>query len=212
MIKMAYLVLVRHGLSEFNKKGLWTGWTDVPLVEEGFEQARKTGKELSSIKFDFAYSADLIRATQTLEEIEKEIGQNLPIIKDAALRERNYGIYTKKNKWQIKEEVGEEVFQKIRRSWDYPIENGENLKQVYERIVPYFEREIIPKLKSGKNVIATTSGNPFRALVKYFENIPDDKIGDLEVGTGEAYVYRIDSAGKVISKEIRGENPMKGKV
>ena len=209
---MAYLVLVRHGLSEYNKKGLWTGWTDIPLAPEGFEQARNTGETLRDIKFDYAYSSDQIRSIQTLEEIEKTIHQDIPITQIAAIKERNYGDYTKKNKWQIKEEVGEEEFQKIRRSWDYPPPNGESLKMVYERAVPYFKDEIEPKLEDGKNVIIASSGNALRALVKYLENIPDDKIGDLEIGTGEAYVYQIDESGKTISKEIRGKNPMAGKV
>ena len=133
-------------------------------------------------------------------------------IEDPALNERNYGIYTGKNKWQIKEHVGEEEFQKIRRSWDYPIENGESLKQVYQREIPYYLEEIEPKLKQGKNVIMVSSGNGIRALVKYLENIPDAKISELEVGTGEAIVYQIDQDGKVIGKEVKGTNHNAGKV
>src|SRR3989344_8221621 len=193
---MSYLVLVRHGKSEWNEKGLWTGWRDIPLVESGFAEAKKTGEALKDIHFDYAYTSALIRAKQTLDEILKVINQTPPIVEDKALNERNYGDYTEKNKWQIKEEVGEEEFQKIRRSWDYPPPNGESLKMVYERAVPYFKDEIEPKLEDGKNVIIASSGNALRALVKYLENIPDDKIGDLEIGTGEAYVYQIDESGK----------------
>lgn len=209
---MAYLVLVRHGLSEYNKLGLWTGWTDVPLAPEGFEQARKTAEELRDINFDYCYSAPLIRSVQTLDEIKKVLNINLQTIQEKALNERNYGIYTGKNKWQIKEQVGEEEFQKIRRSWDYPIPEGESLKQVYEREIPYYQEEIEPKVKDGKSVIIASSGNDLRALVKYLENIPDGEIGQLEIGTGEAIVYQIDEKGKVISKELRGKNPNTGKV
>lgn len=209
---MSYLVLVRHGLSDYNKQGLWTGWDNPPLVKEGIEQAQKTGKQLKDIHFNYAYSSDQVRSVQTLEEILKTIGQDVPIIQNEQIRERNYGVYTKKNKWDVKKELGSEEFQKLRRSWDYPIPEGESLKQVYEREIPYYQTEIEPKLKEGKNIIIGSSGNALRAIVKYLENIPDDKIASLEIGTGEAYVYKMDENGKMVNKEIRGENPMKGKV
>lgn len=209
---MSYLVLVRHGLSDYNKQGLWTGWDNPSLCAEGFEQAKKTGEELRDIKFDYAYSSDQVRSLQTLGEILKTTGQNVQITQSEHLRERNYGIYTRKNKWDIQKELGEEEFQKLRRSWDYPISQGESLKQVYEREIPYYKAEIEPKLLAGKNVIIASSGNALRALAKFLEDIPDEKISEIEIGTGEAYVYKIDSDGKTISKEIRGENPMKGRV
>ena len=209
---MAYLVLVRHGLSDYNKQGLWTGWDNPPLIEEGVEQVRKTASELSDIHFDYAYSADQVRSVQTLEEIFKIIGQTVTIVQNEHIRERNYGIYTKKNKWEVQKELGEEEFHKLRRAWDYPIPQGESLTQVYAREIPYFKNEIEPKLREGKNVIIASSGNALRAIVKYIEKIPDDKISDLEIGTGEAYVYKIDSDGQMVSKQVRGENPMKGKV
>lgn len=210
---MSYLVLVRHGLSEYNKKGLWCGWIDPNLAPEGMEEARRAGEALRDIKFDFAYTSILRRAQQTLDEVKKITGQaNIPTIIAWELNERNYGEYTNKNKWQVKEEVGEQAFAKIRRSWDYPIPSGESLKQVYERSAPYFKKEIEPKLVEGKNAIIASSGNSLRALIKYIENISDEDIGRLEIGTGEAYVYSYDAHGKVIHKEIRAANDMKGKV
>ncbi len=209
---MAKLVLVRHGKSEWNEKGLWTGWRDIPLNQVGFDEAKRTGESLSDITFDVSYTSALTRAKQTLQEILKVIGQNPATIENQALNERDYGDYTEKNKWQVKEEVGEKEFQKIRRSWDYPPPNGESLKMVYDRAVPYFQEEIEPKLKEGKNILIAAHGNSLRALVKYLENIPDENIATLEIGTGEAYVYDIDQNGKVTSKEIRGENVNKGKV
>ncbi len=209
---MATLVLVRHGLSEYNKKGLWTGWTDVPLAPEGFEQAQKTAEELKDITFDYCYSSPLIRSIQTLDEIKKTLDITLPTIQNEALNERNYGIYTGKNKWQVKDQLGEEEFQKLRRSWDYPIPEGESLKQVYEREIPYYQEEIEPKLKQRKNILIVSSGNDLRALAKYLENIPDEEIGNLEIGTGETYVYQMDEQAKVVSKEIRNKNEMAGKV
>src|SRR5687768_14008251 len=125
---MAYLVLVRHGTSEWNAKGLWTGWTDIGLAEAGREEARKTAESLKDIHFDYAYTSDLSRAKQTLDEVLTIIGQNPPITADSALKEKNYGIYTGKNKWDIQKEAGDETFLKIRRSWDYVIPEGESLK------------------------------------------------------------------------------------
>jgi len=209
---MSFLVLVRHGLSDYNKKGLWTGWDNPPLNPEGFNEAKKTGEQLSDIRFDYSYSSDQIRSVQTLQEILKTTNQIVPITQNEAIRERNYGIYTRKNKWEVQKELGEEEFKKLRRGWDYPIPNGESLKQVYEREIPYFKAEIEPKLQEGKNVIIASSGNALHALVKFLENISDKQISEVEIGTGEAYVYEIDSNGKVISKQIRGENPNKGKV
>jgi 2,3-bisphosphoglycerate-dependent phosphoglycerate mutase len=203
---MAYLVLVRHGESEWNAKGLWTGWTDVSLSENGHEEAKKAGEVLKDIHPDVAYTSALKRAQQTLDEIQKVIGSNLIPTADKSLNERSYGDYTGKNKWEIKEQVGEEEFQRIRRSWDYPPPNGESLKMVYDRVLPYYQTEIEPKLKEGKNIIIAAHGNSLRALIKYLENISDEEIPTLELATGGVYVYQIDPQGKVTDKQIRGAN------
>lgn len=209
---MAKLVLVRHGQSQWNEKGLWQGWKDIDLTEKGIEQAKETGKQLTGIHFDYAYSSPLIRAAKTLDEILKVLGQSdLPVTKDKAIIEKHYGIYAGKNKWQVKEEMGEEEFQKLRRAWDYPTPEGESMKQVYQRFIPYYETEILPKLKQGKNVIIASHGNTLRTLVKYLDNISEDEIAKLEFGIGEAYVYEIDETGKVVNKEIRNKNPLAGK-
>lgn len=207
---MAYLALVRHGLSTYNQKGLWTGWEDPPLAEEGKEEARKAADSVKDIKFDVAFTSPLIRAKETLSIILSEINQaKLPVFEDKALNERNYGIYTGRNKWEIKEQIGEKEFQKLRRGWDYPIQKGESLKQVYERVVPYYKVEVLPKLKEGKNVLVSSSGNAIRALVKYLERISDEQIPNVEISTGEVYLYAIDPNGKIIKKEIRASNPQK---
>jgi 2,3-bisphosphoglycerate-dependent phosphoglycerate mutase len=209
---MAKLVLVRHGISEYNAKGLWCGWADPPLTEQGFEDAKKAGQELKDIHFDIAYVADLIRARQTLDEVLKKIHQeDIKVIEAPEIKERGYGIYTGKNKWEVKEEVGEEQFQVIRRSWDYQIPEGESLKQVNERIWKYYQNQILPHLKEGKNILLSSSGNAFRALIKSLENLSEDEIAKLEFGIGEAYVYEIDKEGNVVSKEIRNKNPLAGK-
>jgi 2,3-bisphosphoglycerate-dependent phosphoglycerate mutase len=202
---MAYLVLVRHGESEWNAQGLWTGWTDISLSEKGHEEARKAGELLKDISFDLAYTSALKRAKETLVEIQKISGQtDIPTTEDKALNERNYGDLTGKNKWEVKAQVGDEEFLKLRRSWDYPPPNGESLKMVYERVIPYYEHEILPNLRADKNIIVAAHGNSLRALIKYLDNISDEEIPSLELATGGIYVYQIDNEGKVTSKEIRG--------
>lgn len=209
---MAKLVLVRHGQSQWNEKGLWQGWMDIDLTEKGIEQAKETGRQLEGIKFNYAYSSPLMRAFKTLDEILKTLNQSdLKVIKDKALTEKHYGIYAGKNKWEVKEKVGEEEFQKIRRSWDYQTPEGESMKQVYERLIPYYESEILPKLKEGKNVIIASHGNTLRCLVKYLDNLSNDEVASFEFGIGEGYVYDIDESGKVTNKEIRNKNPLAGK-
>lgn len=201
---MAYLVLVRHGESEWNKAGLWTGWTDIGLSEKGREEAKRAGQNLQDVEFDLAFTSPLIRAKETLEIIKKELGiENLPTEANTALDERHYGIYTGKNKWQLKEKLGEEKFLKIRRGWDVPIPGGETLKDVYQRVVPFYEQHILPELNTGKNVLISAHGNSLRALVKFLENISDEDIPNLEISTGEIYIYQIDNNGKIISKKIK---------
>lgn len=203
---MPYLVLVRHGKSEWNEKGLWTGFTDIPLSESGRNEAKKTATAIKGLPIDLAYTSPLSRAKETLSIIMNTLGQSAPVKENFALNERDYGVYTGKNKWEVKEQVGSDEFKKIRRSFNHSIPKGESLKMVYERVAPYFEKEILPKIKDGKNILVSAHGNSIRALVKYLENISDEKIADVEIKTGEAWVYQISTNGKVVSKEIRARN------
>ncbi|MBI2612626.1 2,3-bisphosphoglycerate-dependent phosphoglycerate mutase [Candidatus Kaiserbacteria bacterium] len=209
---MAHLLLVRHAKSKWNATGQWTGWTDIELSEEGVVEAKRAGEALRDIEIHKAYASDLKRATQTLDHIKVTLGKEIETETDPALRERSYGIYTGKNKWEVKEQVGDAEFKKIRRSWDHPIPEGESLKDVYTRVVPYFEKHILPDLKMGKNVLVSAHGNSLRALMKKLDNISDEAICDLEVGTGEIHCYSFDKEGKVTGKEIRAANPDKLKV
>ena len=194
---MAKLILVRHGESEWNAKGLWTGLTDIGLSEKGKEEAREAAKSLKNIRIDLAYTSVLIRANQTLEEIRKIVGlDNIIIVKDKALNEKDYGVFTGKNKWEVQKEYGEEKFRQIRRGWSYQIPNGESLKDVYNRTIPYYQKEILPKLKEGKNVLIVAHGNSLRALVKYLESISDKDVENLELATGEIYNYDPDHFNK----------------
>jgi 2,3-bisphosphoglycerate-dependent phosphoglycerate mutase len=202
---MSYLILVRHGESIWNAKGIWTGWTDIGLSKKGIEEAKTAGDLIKDLPINTAFTSDLIRAKQTLDEILKIIPKkNIPVIVSPELKERNYGDLTGKNKWKIKKEYGEEQFLKIRRGWDVPIANGESLKDVYSRVLPYYKEHILPLIQQGKNVLISAHGNSLRALIKYLENIADNEISNLEFGTGTVYVYQLDNQGKIISKEILG--------
>jgi 2,3-bisphosphoglycerate-dependent phosphoglycerate mutase len=201
---MTYLALIRHGESEWNAKSLWTGWTDVELTEKGRGQARDTGSLLKDIKFDICFISKLKRAKSTWDEIRMQIhAEEIATIEDKALNERDYGDLTGKNKWKIKEEYGEEQFQKWRRSWDIRPPNGESLEDVFDRVIPYYKIKILPELRNGKNVIVVAHGNSLRALIKYLENIPDGEIAEVEIGFSEAYVYEFDREGKIVGKEVR---------
>ena len=201
---MANLILIRHGESEWNQKGLWTGWMDIKLSEKGKEESRNAGEKLKGFSIDIAYTSPLIRAKQTLTEIKNVLGlTNLQIFENKALNERNYGIYTGKNKWQIKKEVGKTKFKQIRRGWNSPIGEGETLKDVYNRVVPYYKTEILPKLKEGKNILILAHGNSLRALVKYLENMSEGEVENLEIATGEIYIYSLNEQGTIFSKEVK---------
>jgi len=201
---MTRLILVRHGESEWNAKGMWTGLIDIQLSEKGKQESRLAARALKDIKIDIAYTSPLIRAKQTLDEIISVLNYpKLETIENKALSERDYGELTGKNKWEIEKEVGEEMFLKIRRGWNTPIKNGETLKDVYNRVISYYQSEVLPKLKIGKNVLIVAHGNSLRALVKYLENISDHGVENLEIATGEIYIYKIGDNGQIESKEKR---------
>lgn len=204
---MAYLVLVRHGQSEWNLLGQWTGLTDVSLTDQGRTEARQAGTLLESIDLHRAYTSKLQRAKHTLDEIVTHLGKHdLERSEHTELNERDYGHLTGKNKWQVKEEHGEEQFMKWRRSWDHPIPGGETLKDVAGRVLPFYEQHILDDLKAGKNVIVAAHGNSLRALMKHLEEITDDQAHTVEIGTGEIHMYEIDDSGKVLQKEVLSKN------
>lgn len=203
---MAYLVLVRHGQSEWNALGLWTGQEDVALTEDGKVEARKAAEHLRDLTLHKAHTSSLGRAQQTLEEIKSALEHTeLETTRHNALDERHYGDYQAKNKWEIKEQLGEEEFTKLRRNWNHPVPNGETLKDVSERVLPYYEEHILQDLRQGKNIIVAAHGNSLRALMKHLEEVADDDVHQVEIGTGEVVVYEINEDGSVISKEIRSK-------
>jgi len=203
---MAYLVLVRHGQSEWNALGLWTGQEDVSLTEQGKAEARKAAEHLRNITLHKAHTSSLSRTHQTLEEIKSALSHtDLETVQDKALDERHYGDYQAKNKWEIKEQIGDEAFTKLRRTWDHPVPNGETLKDVHARVLPYYEEHILEDLKAGKNIIVAAHGNSLRALMKHLDEVDDDHVHELEIGTGEVVMYEISEDGSVVEKLVLNE-------
>lgn len=206
---MGRLLIARHGESEWNATGRWTGTTDVHLSPKGFKEAAMFGQALKEldVKIDVAYCSEQIRSRETLEGMLDAAQQfDVDIITDSAINERDYGKYTGQNKWQVKDLVGEEAFNKIRRGWDEPVPGGETLKMVYKRAVPFYLQTILPLLKDGKNVLIVAHGNSIRALVKYLESISDEAITNLEMSFGEILIYDVDDEGlKAASKTVKIE-------
>ena len=193
------LVLVRHGQSEWNKKNLFTGWKDPGLTDLGVEEAIQAGNILKEkeINFDVMFTSDLLRAQETGRLILEQMNQSeISIIKDQRLNERNYGDLAGLNKDDAREKWGAEQVRIWRRSFDVPPPGGESLKNTAERVLPYFELEIIPKIKEGLNVLVAAHGNSLRALVMELENISQDEIVKLEIATGDPLTYEC-TEGKI---------------
>ena len=186
------LVLVRHGQSEWNAKNLFTGWKDPKLTDLGTQEAIKAGKllETRDLKFDLMFTSDLFRAQETGRLILEQINQkDIETIQDQSLNERNYGDLAGLNKDEAREKWGEEQVHIWRRSFDVPPPGGESLKNTAERVLPYFEREIMPKVKKGLNILVAAHGNSLRALVMHLENISSEEIVKLEIATGDPLTY-----------------------
>ena len=186
------LVLVRHGQSEWNAKNLFTGWKDPKLTDLGIQEAIKAGEllETRNLKFDLMFTSDLFRAQETGRLILEQINQkNIEVIKDQSLNERNYGDLAGLNKDEAREKWGEEQVHIWRRSFDVPPPGGESLKNTAERVLPYFEREIMPNVKKGLNILVAAHGNSLRALVMHLKNISSEEIVKLEIATGDPLIY-----------------------
>jgi len=203
--KMGKFVLARHHESEWNKLGKWTGMTEVHLSDDGFKGAKKMGELIQDFHFDYIFTSSQIRAKETLSSMMETMSINQDVLIESSmnLNERDYGIYTGKNKWEMEKILGEEKFTNIRRGWDYPIEGGESLKMVYERSIPFFLTRILPLIKEGKNVLVVCHGNSSRAMIKYIENISDNDIANIEMPFGSVLIYDLDEKGHIIDKEIR---------
>ena len=189
--KNNFLVLVRHGQSEWNEKNLFTGWKNPTLTEQGVEEARKAGLKIKSINLDFDlhFTSELLRAQITGEIIQREIDQQIKTIKNIALNERDYGDLSGLNKDEARKKWGEKQVHLWRRSYDTPPPGGESLKDTSDRVIPYFKKTIKPELEMKKNILITAHGNSLRALIKNIEDITAADIVKLEIATGEPIIY-----------------------
>ena len=201
---MSKLILIRHGQSEWNKLNLFTGWKNPGLTKKGEKEATDAGKLLreKGIIFDIAFTSALKRAQDTLTIILNEIDQtSLKIIKDQSLNERDYGDLSGLNKDEARKKWGEDKVHQWRRSYDIPPPGGESLKNTADRVVPYYESNIVPKINEGLNILITAHGNSLRSLVMHIDNISPEDIVKLEIGTGVPLIYETES-----SKNIRKVN------
>lgn len=166
--------------------------------------AERMAEVIKDINIDRAFTSELIRAKKTLNIILKASGiVTVPIESDSGLNERDYGDYTGKKKWEMKDVMGEERFNCVRRAWDCPVPNGETLRTVHERVVPYYRETVLPCLLKGENVLLVAHTNSIRALIKYIESISNDDIRKTEMPFGTFFIYSVDEEGKVVEKEVR---------
>jgi 2,3-bisphosphoglycerate-dependent phosphoglycerate mutase len=217
---MYKIVLVRHGESVWNKENKFTGWTDVDLSEKGKQEAQAAGQLLKkeNFTFDLAYTSVLKRAVKTLWSILDEMDlQWIEVIRNWKLNERHYGALQGLNKAETAAKYGEDKVKIWRRSYDIPpmsldkkddrypgndirystlsdteLPLTECLKDTVARVVPYWEKVIIPSIKSGRKIIIAAHGNSLRALVKHLDKIDDAEIVNLNIPTAMPLVYELD--------------------
>jgi 2,3-bisphosphoglycerate-dependent phosphoglycerate mutase len=210
---------LRHGNSDWNQKNLFTGWVDVRLSEQGVTEANRAGELLneSGLTPDIQYTSLLTRAIQTAN-ITLDVADRawIPVKRSWRLNERHYGALQGKDKAQTLAEYGQEQFQTWRRSFDVPppeidddneysqahdpryegidgaVPKTECLKDVIDRMLPYWHSDITGDLAEGKTVLVTAHGNSLRALVKHLDGISDDEIAELNIPTGIPLVYKLD--------------------
>ena len=198
---MSKLIILRHGESEWNKLNLFTGWEDVNLTDQGKVEAKLAAFAIQNLRVDVnhAYTSELKRASKTLEIVLYVLKKDIPIISDQALNERNYGSLTGMNKDEARNKWGDEQVKLWRRSYDIAPENGESLKDTCNRTIPYFKKNILPKLHDGENVIITAHGNSLRSIIMHVEDLSEEAIVDVEITTGIPIVYEYENK-KIIKK------------
>ena len=197
------LVLVRHGESEWNLKNLFTGWRDVGLTEKGIREAQAAGRRLKAqgLRFDVAFTSALVRAQHSLDLMLDELAQkNIPVLKDEALNERDYGDLSGLNKDDARAKWGADQVHVWRRSYDIQPPGGESLKDTVARALPYFVQEILPRVLRGERVIVSAHGNSLRALVMVLERLSPEQIVRRELATGMPLIYRLNADSTVASK------------
>lgn len=207
---MNYLVLMRHGQSQWNLENRFTGFKDVDLSDLGREEARIAGQNLKSagIEFDQVFTSTLKRAAETAEIALKECGQEDMIRtmeRQDALRERDYGDLTGLNKDETKEKFGEEQVQIWRRSYDVQPPGGESLEDVVEkRVRPYYTKEIKPLVDDGENILVAAHGNSLRGILIVIGAETPETINQAEIPTGSPLVFEVEN-GKILSRYYLSE-------
>ena len=197
------LVLVRHGESEWNLKNLFTGWKDVDLTANGVAEARAAGRKLKAqgLSFDIAFTSALIRAQRSLDLMLEEMGlTKIPVLRDQALNERDYGDLSGLNKDDARAKWGAEQVHLWRRSYDVAPPGGESLKDTAARVLPYYIQEILPAVLKGKRVLVSAHGNSLRALVMVLERLSPANIVKREIATGVPLIYRLNADSTVADK------------
>lgn len=213
---MSQLILMRHGESIWNKRNLFTGWVDIPLSLKGIQEALDAGKDLQNIPIDVAFTSSLVRAQETLvlaladhgskkvpvfyhteekldkwgqiysDATKKEI---IPVFSSWHLNERMYGELQGLNKKETADKFGIEQVQIWRRSYDTAPPSGESLADCSKRTWPYFEKNIVPALKKGENVLVVAHGNSLRSIIMHLDQLTKEEIVHLEIPLGRPILY-----------------------
>ncbi len=197
------MVLVRHGQSEWNLKNLFTGWRDVGLTEQGVAEARAAGSRVKArgLKFNVAFTSALSRAQRTLDLILEESGQTgIPVTRDQALNERDYGDLSGLNKDDARAKWGEEQVHVWRRSYSTAPPGGESLRDTGARVWPYYIHTIQPHVMRGEGVVIAAHGNSLRALIMALDGLTSDEVVKLELATGLPILYRLNADTSVAEK------------
>jgi 2,3-bisphosphoglycerate-dependent phosphoglycerate mutase len=199
------LVLVRHGQSEWNLQNLFTGWRDVGLTDKGIVEARAAGRQLKALglRFDIAFTSALTRAQRTLDLMLDELGQrSIPVLRDQALNERDYGDLSGLNKDDARRKWGEEQVHVWRRSYDVAPPGGESLKDTAARVLPYYLQEILPRVLRGERTLVSAHGNSLRALVMVLDCLSPQEIVKRELATGVPLIYRLNTDSTVAERQV----------
>lgn len=200
---MGTLVLVRHGQSQWNLENRFAGWTDVPLTERGRRDAANIAEVLREFHFDIAFTSKLQRASETLTILLRELHQNdVPVQADEALNERHYGTLQGLNKAETAKKYGQEQVQLWRRSYASAPPAGESIADCCARVLPYFERAILPLVEAGKTVLIVAHGNSMRPIIQVLDHLDNDTTATMEVGLCIPSIYVFEGK-KLVKKEVR---------
>jgi len=198
---MPELILLRHGESQWNLENRFTGWIDVPLSPRGEAEARQAGEKLRGRRIDKLYTSVLVRAIETARLALETAGIGaLPTERDPALNERMYGDLQGLNKAEAAQRFGAEQVHLWRRSYDVRPPGGESLADTAARVLPYWERRILPDLRAGSNVLVVAHGNSLRALVMHLDRLTREQVLQLEIPTGVPLLYEMTTDGSIVGK------------